>query len=84
MVIIARTLFNGKVALPDKLINKVKASGKSLVIKRSDGVMVIPNRYIDEKVVATSRDAIEDRYGGASYYLNYFVWEPQYKQPLLV
>ena len=78
-----RTLWEGKVGVPEKRVQEGKAAREPLNICYGDGVMLVPWHELEARVVGYS-DWFHDRFGRGKYRLVYFLWKPTRQQETLL
>jgi hypothetical protein len=78
MEYISKTLWNGKVGVPDFVIKDCINKGEVLTIAVQDeGFMTIPAYELGDRIVGQSDRKFSDKYHrNYSYYLKYIKWQP--------
>lgn len=71
-----KTLWQGKIGMPDIQLKKIFDSGEDLIIEHGGKIMTIKNGEMKEKVVARSPETFQDRYSKVFYKLVYYSWKP--------
>jgi hypothetical protein len=76
---IAKTLWNGKVGVPDFIIQDCINRGEKLTIAvQGEGFMTIPTYELGDRIVGQSDRKFSDKYKrDFTYYLKYIKWQPQ-------
>lgn len=72
-----KTIWQGKVAMPDRLVEHCINQHEDLVfIRSSTEEMTIPNKEIRRKVTGISKEVFKDKFGKKpDYRLYYFQWK---------
>ena len=78
-----KTVWQGKVGIRDKYVDKAQNQKKDLYIFKGNDAMIIPWAEINRLIVGKSDFPVPDRYSNESHYLVYFDWKPTTLQPSL-
>ena len=78
---ISKTLWNGKVGVPDFIIQDCINRGEKLTIAvPNEGFMTMSTYELGDRIVGQSDRKFVDKYRrNFAYYLKYFKWEPDVK-----
>lgn len=71
-----KTLFQGRIGMPDIQLKKIFESGEDLIIEHADKVMTIKNEDMRGRIVARSPEIFQDRFSKEKYKLCYYDWKP--------
>jgi hypothetical protein len=71
-----RTIWNGKVAIPEKYAFQAEDSKQDLMISKGEDVMILKFDMIKKLIKGRSENSFKDKFGGEDYYLVYFDWKP--------
>lgn len=71
-----KTLWQGKVGVNGKYLNECIKEGANLVIEHDGKKMTIKPEDLKGRVHSRSEEQFKDRFGGAPYWLYYFLWIP--------
>jgi len=81
--ITVRTIWQGKVGIPGKYVERALRNREGLVIGYKDDYMVIPPSEVRNRIVSESGESFNDLYSPGTYRLLYFKWVPTSKQKRL-
>lgn len=79
-----KSIWQGKVGIRDKYVQKAIAEKKGLEIACQYELMIIPAEDVQKKIVAKSEHPFKDKFGGKWHFLFYFDWKPLKNQRKLL
>lgn len=79
MEYISKTLWNGKVGVPDYIIQDCINRGEPLkIVIANEGIMTMRSWELGDRIVGQSDRKFIDKFRrNFSYYLKYFKWQPE-------
>ena len=78
-----KTIWHGKVAIPEKYAFQAEDSKQDLMISKGDDVMIIKHEKMRKSIKGRSENSFKDKFGDEEYYLVYFEWRPDTIQQVL-
>ena len=80
-----KTVWQGMVAVRDRIVNEARQSKQGLIIVHGQDKMIIPHIELKKRIARVSEGRFKDHYGRSDpNRLIYYPWKPDIKQESLL